>query len=146
MELQHDLPDIVDLPGTIYEPLLSIRPHFMNRYLPEALQMFTITPGMFIDAVKRYEAGREVAGHHCQRYWAYTLEHILVFYSDIDVWMLFWIQLPLLDQLHDRVEKCIIRAQPQTANKPGAFDVVFVDMDPHSVETQNGIHSMLFYY
>ncbi|KAF8513985.1 hypothetical protein BU17DRAFT_68544 [Hysterangium stoloniferum] len=49
------------------------------------------------------------------------------------------ITLPILDNIHDQIEKRILRAVLPTESNPGVFDVVFIDTNPESTAMQIGI-------
>ena len=129
----------IPLPPKIYTPQLAVKPRFARYTLGTILKKFKIKDEQFTEAVKRYEIKRKLLGRASGRGWTYVVEKMPSIYNVINVWTLFRIKLPVLDDLHDPVETRILQADPGDAKKKPVCDVVFIDMEPEKDDIQVGI-------
>jgi len=129
------------LPIQIFEPKLAIKPRFSRVQINKAILEFQIHHNDFMDALKRYEATLDFGGRATGRGWAREITELPSVWNYLDIWTLFRIKLPVLDELHDLAEQRILRALPMKGSKPSVLDVVFIDMQPEK-EIQVGIEGM----
>lgn len=129
----------VPIPPRIPTLQLACRPRFSRVTQAVILVKFEIDMIQFQEAVKRYEVKRKLRGRASGRGWTYTVDKIPSIYDILDIWTLFRLTLPILDDIHDPVETVIVRADPGDKEKRPVFDTVFIDMEPEKGETQVGI-------
>lgn len=102
----------IDIPTSTYDAIVSKTPHLNKTDIGRLSEIFLISTSSFYNAVRRYEARLEYGSGAWGSGWAYMTDEVPDCYRNFDVWTLFKIQLPLLDELHEFPEIRIIRAQP----------------------------------
>jgi hypothetical protein len=132
--------DPVPIPEAVHTPVLAKRPLSARQPLEIIITKYQI-PNLHA-ALQRYATWLQMGTQAAGRGWHYQALSIPTMFNHLDIWTLFHLTLPVLDDYYDPVETVILRAQPagpQGNDKPGVFDLVFVDTNPDSEATQYGI-------
>ncbi|KIJ32943.1 hypothetical protein M422DRAFT_265126 [Sphaerobolus stellatus SS14] len=99
--------------------------------------MFNIQEQLFTSALKQYE-GKLLHGVNATgKGWSIETMQLPEYYQLLEVWTIFQVNLPLVDEAHDNVEQRIICAQPKEDGS--VKDVVLVDMKSEKDKMQDGI-------
>jgi hypothetical protein len=138
---EEDLVKDIPVPQDYYEPVLAKKPHLRRQPLDEIYKIFQIDENIFKAAFGRFQAQQEMGSAATGRGWIYTATSVKIpkNFQTLDIWLLFRLKLPLLDELHDPSETRIIHAEPKRSTKEGVRDVVFVDLNSKSSQIQVGI-------
>ncbi|KIJ53763.1 hypothetical protein M422DRAFT_242015 [Sphaerobolus stellatus SS14] len=93
-----------------YAPTVAIKPAYTCQKLTPLLRMFDIQEQLFINALKQYEGKLLYGVNATGKGWSIETVRLPEHYQLLEVWTIFWLNLPLVDEAHDRVEQRIIRA------------------------------------